>query len=195
MTARPVRRPARRTAVAAACAAALAAPLAAQAATDHHAAPGKSAHAARAARSVSAFDKQFITAITQRSKADLIGGGIALKRSPSALGRDTGAASVSIAGAVRTNVAGLAKSLGVIPPTTTTPSQHWSLHQLGVLMGVEFDRQYAQLLIAHQVESIKDAQLELSSGANPRIKAFAKSLLPTLRSQLAMANRLARNPG
>ena len=143
--------------------------------------------------SLSGLDRHFVVASNQANWFAIVGGVMAKNRSVSSLGRTAGQQIADQDRQLETGLASLAARLRVKLPNQISAPDHWSLHAAGTLYGTTFDQQYAQLAIAHGSSAIVAAQEELRYGANARVRAYARDLLPTLKEQLKLANQLARS--
>lgn len=61
---------------------------------------------------------------------------------------------------------------------------------LSRLDGKDFDREYAKTMVADHEKAVAMFEVEIEKGSNPKLKAFAKQTLPTLKQHLKMAKAL-----
>jgi putative membrane protein len=72
-------------------------------------------------------------------------------------------------------------------PNTMNAKDQSLYNKLSDLSGAAFDKAYMKAMVKDHEEDIKEFQKEADKGANPDIKSFASSTLPTLQQHLDMA--------
>jgi putative membrane protein len=81
----------------------------------------------------------------------------------------------------------VAHQLGIGVSRKPTPSQQWELDSLRYFAGADFDELYADLEVKDHRQDIRESRDEVSDGTDPRVRALARSDLPTLREHLRLA--------
>jgi putative membrane protein len=84
----------------------------------------------------------------------------------------------------------VASSKGMAPPTTLDAKHQAAMQKLSALSGDKFDREYVKMMVGDHKKDVAEFQKEASRGADPDIKAFASSTLPTLQEHLQMIQRI-----
>jgi putative membrane protein len=89
----------------------------------------------------------------------------------------------------------LAASKQVAVPRTLDASHEAEKTRLGGLSGDSFDKAYAQSQVKAHEKTVGLLEKEISSGQDADAKAFAQSVLPTIRHHLEEARTLASEEG
>ena len=76
-------------------------------------------------------------------------------------------------------------------PTEMDADQKAEMDQLSKLSGAEFDRAYMNLMVSDHEKDVSEFETEANSGADPQLKAFAATTLPTLKTHLRLAKQTA----
>ena len=84
----------------------------------------------------------------------------------------------------------VASSKGMTPPTTLDAKHQAAVQKLSALSGEKFDKEYVKMMVSDHKKDVSEFQKEASRGADPDIKAFAASTLPTLQEHLQMIQRI-----
>lgn len=84
----------------------------------------------------------------------------------------------------------VASSKGMTPPTTLDAKHQAAMQKLSALSGEKFDKEYVKMMVGDHKKDVSEFQKEASRGADPDIKAFAASTLPTLQGYLQMIQRI-----
>src|SRR5215204_1093513 len=84
----------------------------------------------------------------------------------------------------------VASSKGLTPPAALDAKHQAEMQKLSALSGEKFDREYVKMMIKDHKKDVSEFQKEASRGADPDIKAFASSTLPTLQEHLQMIQRI-----
>ena len=82
---------------------------------------------------------------------------------------------------------GLAERKGVTLPTRLTATQKKTVDRLTKLHGSEFDRAYMSAMVEDHSKDAAKFQDEASKAADPDVKSFASSTLPTIQQHLEQA--------
>lgn len=72
-------------------------------------------------------------------------------------------------------------------PNTMNAKDQSLYNKLSGLSGTDFDKAYMKAMVKDHEDDIKEFQKEANRGANPDIKSFASSTLPTLQQHLELA--------
>jgi putative membrane protein len=98
-------------------------------------------------------------------------------------------------GAANEKLNALAASKQVAVPKTLDASHEAEKTRLEGLRGNSFDRAYAQSQVKAHEKAVGLLEKEISSGQDADAKAFAQSVLPTIRHHLEEARALASEEG
>jgi putative membrane protein len=102
---------------------------------------------------------------------------------------------VSDHSAANQKLVSLAASKNVMLPKTLGDSQQAMRNRLENLEGKQFDKSYVQVQLKAHEDTVKLLENEISSGQDADAKAFAQSVLPTIRHHLEAAQTLAGEEG
>lgn len=81
-----------------------------------------------------------------------------------------------------------------IPVPDSLDSKHQSrIDKLSKLSGEDFDKAYAKDQLKDHQSDVRDFSAEAQGGADPNVKAFAASTLPTLQQHLELAKNLNKS--
>ena len=138
-------------------------------------------------RGVSAFDEHSLMTSIEGDRFEVTGGKLAETRGSTAAVRALGARLVEDHAASLKDAIKLAHSLGVQVPGSPSPSQQWELQTVASLAGAAFDHGYADLEVLDHVQDIQEAKDEISEGTSSRVRANARTELPTLREHLKLS--------
>jgi putative membrane protein len=86
----------------------------------------------------------------------------------------------------------IAEDQGMTLPDTISKEDQMTYDRLAKLDGAQFDSAYAQAMLKDHQTDVAAFEKQAASGANPDLKQFASSTLPTLRTHLKMAQELAQ---
>ena len=92
-----------------------------------------------------------------------------------------------------TELMSLAASKGITLPTELDAKHRAEITKLLRLSGEEFDRAYSKLMLSDHTKDVAAFEKQSTKGADPDIKAFATSTLPTLQEHLTLAKALPGN--
>jgi putative membrane protein len=123
------------------------------------------------------------------SEVDL--GNLAEQKSPDQQVKDFGAMMVKDHSAANEKLQALAASKGISLPSKASVAQMATKAKLDVLSGETFDKSYIKSQVTAHTETIALLNKEISSGQDPDAKAFAQSVLPTVRSHLKAIRSIA----
>jgi putative membrane protein len=84
----------------------------------------------------------------------------------------------------------IASSKGMTLPTTLDPKHQADVQKISALSGEAFDKAYVKMMVKDHKKDVGEFQKESMRGADPEIKGFATSTLPTLQEHLQMIQRI-----
>jgi putative membrane protein len=84
----------------------------------------------------------------------------------------------------------IASSKGMTPPAALDAKHQAEMQKLSAMSGEKFDKEYVKMMVKDHKKDVGEFEKEASRGADPDIKAFAASTLPTLREHLQMIQRI-----
>lgn len=84
----------------------------------------------------------------------------------------------------------IASSKGMTLPTTLDAKHRAEMQRLSALAADRFDREYIKMMVKDHKKNVGEFQKESARGADPELKAFATSTLPTLQEHLRMIQRI-----
>ncbi len=85
----------------------------------------------------------------------------------------------------------VASSKGMTPPSALDAKHQAEVQKLSALSGEKFDKEYVKMMLSDHKKDVGEFQKQASRGADPDIKAFASSTLPTLQEHLQMIQRIS----
>jgi putative membrane protein len=85
----------------------------------------------------------------------------------------------------------IAGKKGLSLPTEMDAEQKAELDRLSQLSGAAFDRAYMELMVSDHEKDVSEFETEANSGADPQLKTFAATTLPTLKIHLKLAKQTA----
>jgi putative membrane protein len=84
----------------------------------------------------------------------------------------------------------VASSKGMTPPATLDAKHQAEMQRLSAMSGAQFDKEYVKMMVKDHKKDVSEFQKEASRGADPDIKSFAATTLPTLQEHLQMIQRI-----
>jgi putative membrane protein len=84
----------------------------------------------------------------------------------------------------------LASSKGWTLPAALGPKHQADVRKMSALSGEAFDKAYVKMMVKDHKKDVGEFQKESARGADPELKAFAASTLPTLQGHLQMIQRI-----
>lgn len=141
--------------------------------------------------SMAALDRDFLEATARTNLAEIEASRAAAERANNPAVRTYAEAMLRDHTALGQELRALASRKGIALPTAAASTDAAELERIRNARGADFDRMYVDHLgaSAHK-ETIDLFERAASQASDPDIKAFAAEKLPTLRSHLAMAERL-----
>lgn len=84
----------------------------------------------------------------------------------------------------------IASSKGMTLPAALDPKHQADMQKMSALSGEAFDKEYVKMMVKDHKKDVGEFQKESTRGADPELKAFAASTLPTLQEHLRMIQRI-----
>lgn len=84
----------------------------------------------------------------------------------------------------------IASSKGMTLPSALDPKHQADVQKISALSGEAFDKAYVKMMVKDHKKDVAEFQKESTGGADPELKAFATSTLPTLQEHLQMIQRI-----
>jgi putative membrane protein len=144
---------------------------------------------AAVAQPPSPTDAKFVMAAIQGDLSEVKMGQLAQQKGQSAETKQYGRMLERDHGAHLEKLTALAQQLGVTPPTEPTAKQKATYDELGKASPSNFDKQFAQAMVADHKEDIAKYQNQ-AKGSGPTAD-LAKETVPTLQTHLQHAEALA----
>jgi len=138
-----------------------------------------------------AVDRNFIVEAASAGAAEVELGRLAQKNGSSESIKRFGSQMVADHGKSGNELAALARKLSVDMPSKPTGKHLDAVKLLENLKGAEFDRVYAQQMIADHVAAVGLFEKQEKTGNSAELKVFVTRTLPTLREHLDMAHALS----
>ena len=136
-------------------------------------------------------DQSFVTKASQGGIAEVELGQLALARGQSQAVKAFAQKMVDDHSKANAELATVATAAGASMAAAPSPEQKAVAAKLEGLSGAAFDRAYATQMVDDHEKTVALFEKEAEAGGNAGIKAFAAKTLPTLRTHLEHAKRLA----
>lgn len=134
-----------------------------------------------ASSTLTVADQSFLTQAAYGGFGEVALGNLAQKQAASSAVRDLGQRLATEHTQANQELARLAQSKGVTPPTAPDPGRRAASEAMMSLQGANFDRQYLQQQLADHEVSIALFGAQARSGTDTDIRAFASKWLPALQ--------------
>jgi putative membrane protein len=151
----------------------------------------QSAAQAQATPSLSTTDANFINTVGMGGHAEVQFGQLAQSKAIRTEVRAFAAQMVSDHTAAGNELATLAQSKQMTPPSEMDLNHKAKYDQLSKIVGTEFDRVYMEGQMQDHTAVVAAFQEEITNGTDADVKAFAQKYLPTVQHHLDMARQLA----
>jgi putative membrane protein len=135
-------------------------------------------------------DESFYKKAAEAGLSEVDLGNLAQQKSSDQQVKDFGAMMVKDHSAANEKLQSLASSKNISLPTKPSIAQMATKAKLDVLSGHTFDKSYVKSQVKAHQETIALLNKEINSGKDADAKAFAQSILPTVRSHLKAARAL-----
>ena len=136
-------------------------------------------------------DEAFYKAAAEGGISEVELGKLAQEKSPDKQVMDFGAMMVKDHSAANEKLQALAASKNISLPTSASVGQMATKAKLKVLTGASFDKSYIRSQVKAHSETEALLNKEIASGQDADAKAFAQSILPTVRSHLKAIRSIA----
>jgi putative membrane protein len=136
-------------------------------------------------------DAHFYRAVAQSGIAEVEAGKLAQQKAVDPALAKFGAMMVKDHSAANDQLKALGQSKDVSLPSSSSVEDMAAKAKLELLSGASFDKAYIKNQISAHQDAIKLLQHEISSGQDSDAQAFARKILPTVRSHLAAIQQLA----
>ncbi|HLZ99451.1 MAG TPA: DUF4142 domain-containing protein [Steroidobacteraceae bacterium] len=150
---------------------------------------------APAATSADSPDASFYKHAAQGGLAEVQAGNLAQQKSNNPKVKEFAAMMVKDHAAANDKLKALADSKGIDLPGNSGMGQMANKAKLEVLSGDVFDKSYIKSQIKAHQNTIVLFKQEINSGRDSDAKAFAKEMLPTVRSHLKSIKAIAESAG
>ena len=151
----------------------------------------QSATQAQMTPTLSTTDANFINTVGAGGHAEVQSGQLAQTQATRTDVRAFAAEMVSDHSAAGNELAALAQSKQMTPPSEMDLNHKAKYDQLSKTAGSEFDRVYIQGQVENHTAVVNAFQDEISNGTDADVKAFAQKYLPTIQEHLDRARQLA----
>jgi len=135
-------------------------------------------------KTLSAQDKSFADAAAKGGMMEVMMGELAAANASNATVKSLGAMMVKDHGKANDELKKWATASGYALPTSLNADQQKKYDELKAKKGAEFDRAYADLMVADHKEDIAAFKKQASEGLEASLKSFASTTLPTLEHHL-----------
>jgi putative membrane protein len=136
-------------------------------------------------------DASFYKHLAQGGIAEVDAGNLAGEKATDPKVKDFAAMMVKDHTAANGKLKTLADSKGITLPTSASVGQMATEAKLKVLSGTTFDDSYIKGQVKAHEQTVALLKKEIASGQDADAKAFAQSILPTVRAHLKAAHSLA----
>ena len=143
------------------------------------------------AASASSADTMFVTKAAQGNYAEVAMGQIAVANGDSAGVKQLGQRLIDDHGKNNDALKIAVGTSGIAIPTAPTQAQNDDAAKMKALSGMQFDHQFASMMVKDHEADIAMFRKEAASGDNADLRAYAKATLPTLEAHLQIAKQLA----
>jgi putative membrane protein len=140
-------------------------------------------------------DAAFYKKAAEGGMAEVELGKLAQQKSASQSVKEFGAMMIDDHSAANEELKSIAATKDINWPSSPSVAQKATKTKLEMLSGATFDKSYIKGMIKDHEEDIKEFQKEVDAGRDPEAKAFARSILPTLRAHLSKIQSIAQSAG
>jgi putative membrane protein len=140
-------------------------------------------------------DASFFKHAAEGGLAEVDAGNLAQQKANGQNVKDFGAMMVKDHSAANDKLSALAGGKGITLPTSGSVKDMAVHEKLKLESGDTFDKAYIKGQISAHRATLKLLRQEIASGQDPDAQAFAKSVLPTVRSHLKAINAIAAADG
>jgi putative membrane protein len=141
-------------------------------------------------RNMSSQDRNFIMDAAMGGMMEVELGRLAVQQGASDAVKQFGQRMVDDHSRANTQLMTTASSKGITLPTELDDKHRQHVTKLSGMSGAEFDRAYVKMMVSDHEKDVSAFEKQSTRGADPDLKAFASSTLPTLQEHLQMARSL-----
>jgi putative membrane protein len=142
------------------------------------------------AMSKGSIDQDFVTKAAQGGMAEVELGKLAADQGATSVVKQFGQQMVDDHSKANDELKSVASKAGAMVPPGPSAAQEAMANKLKQKNGASFDKAYGNAMVKDHRETISLFEKEASSGKDADLKAFAGKTLPTIKSHLAMAEKL-----
>jgi putative membrane protein len=136
-------------------------------------------------------DRAFVAEAAQGGLMEVAAGKLAAQRGLDPAVKTFGQKMVTDHTAANDKLKALADSKQIPLPDSMSADESAALARLESLVGTDFDKTYAKMMVKDHVDDIGEFEKEVKKGQDADVKSFAENTLPTLRHHLMLANQLS----
>jgi putative membrane protein len=140
-------------------------------------------------------DASFYKKAAEAGISEVDAGNLALQKSSDPKIKDFASMMVKDHTAANDKLKTVADGKGITLPTSASVGQMATEAKLKVLTGDTFDKSYLKAQVKAHQQTVALLKKEIATGQDADAKAFAQSVLPTVRSHLKAVNALAASAG
>ena len=138
-------------------------------------------------------DKDFAKAAMEGGNAEVQLGTLAQQKSMSADVKHFGEMMVADHGKLNQDMAPIAQSLGVTPPTGTSMVAKAEEAKLKMMSGDSFDKAYIKDMVEDHRKDLAEFKKEAATATNPELRKAAEHGVKVVSEHLQMAEKMAQN--
>lgn len=142
-------------------------------------------------KQTSSADKKFVKEAAEGGMAEVQLGQLAVKNASSESVKQFGQRMIDDHSKANDKLKSIATSKEITLPTEPSAKDREVKDHLAKLSGKQFDEAYMSDMLKDHRTDIAEFQHESTAGSDPQIKGFAKETLPTLKSHLSQAEKVA----
>ena len=147
------------------------------------------------AQPVQSMDQHFVSTLASGNSAEIMLARLALQHSRNRQVRDFARRMIRDHNQAGQSFAQAASTAGIFVQESLTPEQLQEQQQLSQLQGHDFDRAYMAQALQDHVQTMALLRQEIAQGQELSLVNFARETLPTVRSHLREARRVAASVG
>ena len=140
--------------------------------------------------SLSEQDYHFLQKAAKANQEEVKMGELAQQKGVSPSVRDFGQRMINDHGQANTELKQVASQLNAAVPTQLSEHEQSSYQDLQKLSGVDFDKEYAKMMVKDHHKDIKTFEKATKDLQNPELKAWAQKTLGTLKEHLRLAEQM-----
>jgi putative membrane protein len=145
------------------------------------------------AQSASDADKDFTKKAMEGGNGEVQLGTLAQQKSNSEDVKHFGETMVTDHGKMNADMAPIAKSLGVDPPTGTTMAAKAEEAKLKMMSGDSFDKAYIKAMVEDHREDLAEFKKVAATATDPQLKKAAQHGVTVISEHLRMAEKMAQD--